>query len=137
MTRIIGKFEFIGLHYWYSLKHKNASTVEERKLIEREQGVRYSPLIDLPYFDSILFNVIDPMHLLFLGISKYTLKKFNILSEQRFMIIQERVDSFKTPSLLGHIPFKIASGFSGFSADQWKNWSLYFLLYRPAIPQAL
>ena len=30
---------------------------------------------------------------------------------------------------MGEIPNKIASGFSHFSADQWKNWTLYYSLF--------
>ena len=30
---------------------------------------------------------------------------------------------------MGHLPFKIESGFAGFTAEQWKNWCLYFSLY--------
>jgi hypothetical protein len=35
--------------------------------------VRYSVLIELPYFDPIKYTVIDPMHNLFLGTAKYCL----------------------------------------------------------------
>ena len=73
-----------------------------------------------------------PMHLQFLGISKYMRniwKNEQIISDEKLIAIQKRVDSFKTPTSLGRIPFKIASGFSNFSADQWKNWTLYFSLF--------
>ena len=32
------------------------------------------------------------------------------------------------PTDIGRIPYKIHSGFSSFSADQWKNWVVYFSL---------
>ena len=32
------------------------------------------------------------------------------------------------PPDIGHIPYKIQSGFSSFTADQFKNWVLYFSL---------
>ena len=118
-----------GLHYFYSVKHKSAKTATEQKSIEKEHGVRYS---DLPYFDTIRFTTVDPMHLLFLGISKYMMniwKTQNVLPLDSFLSIQERVNSFKTPTTLGRIPNEISSGFANFTADQWKNWTLYFSLF--------
>ena len=44
------------------------------------------------------------------------------------MVIQERVDSLIVPSDIGRIPHKILSGFSSFTADQWKNWEMYYSL---------
>ena len=39
------------------------------------------------------------------------------------MVIQERVDT-----LIVRIPHKILSGLSSFTADQWKNWVMYYPL---------
>lgn len=43
---------------------------------------------------------------------------------------------FVLPSDIGRIPQKISSGFSSFTADQWKNWSLYFsvIVLRDILP---
>ena len=38
------------------------------------------------------------------------------------------VDQFVTPNDVGRIPGKIASGFSGFTAEQYRNWTLIFSL---------
>ena len=38
-----------------------AKTVIEKKCLS-EHGVRYSILLDLPYFDTVRYNIIDPMH---------------------------------------------------------------------------
>ena len=43
--------------------------------------------------------------------------------------IQERVDSFVTPNDVGRIPSKISSSFSGFTAEQWRNWTLIYSLF--------
>ena len=32
------------------------------------------------------------------------------------------------PSDIGRIPYKVRSGFSSFTADQWKNWTIHFSL---------
>jgi len=53
-------------------------------------------------------------------------KEEGILQEKDFEIIQRRVDSIEPPSDIGRIPSKIATGFSGFTADQWKNWVCYY-----------
>ncbi len=38
-------------------------------------------------------------------------------------IVQKRVNASVVPSGIGRIPLKIESGFT---ADQWKNWVLYY-----------
>ena len=45
-----------------------------------------------------------------------------LLSTKDFKAIQECVDGMVVPPDVGRIPLKIASGFSGFKADQFKNW---------------
>lgn len=49
----------------------DCSTAEEVKGIEKENGVRYSELFRLPYFDPVKMHVVDPMHNLFLGTYKH------------------------------------------------------------------
>ena len=76
--------------------------------------------------------IIDPMHNLLLGTSKKVIelwKSNNVLTEKDFVEIQGRVDSFTCPSDVGRIPSKISSHFSGFTAEQWKNWTIYFSSY--------
>ena len=43
-------------------------------------------------------------------------------------VIQQRVNLTTAPSDVGRIPHKIFSGFSSITADQWKNWVLYYIL---------
>ena len=75
---------------------------------------------------------IDPMHCLFLGVAKHFLKnvwiKNDIISPAQFDIIQSKVDKITVPSGIGRIPLKIQSGCSSFTADQFKNWVLYYSL---------
>ena len=40
--------------------------------------------------------------------------------------IQARVNQMVVPSDVGHIPHKITSGFSSFTADQFKNWIILY-----------
>ena len=53
-----------------------------------------------------------------------------------FTSIQLHVDCFVTPPDVGRLPNKISSGFSSFTADQWKNWALIYSLVvlKPLLP---
>ena len=51
-------------------KHIVGSTKAALNAIERETGVRYTILLELPYFDPARMCIIDPMHNLFLGTAK-------------------------------------------------------------------
>ena len=86
----------------------------------------------LPYYDVVRHHVIDPMHNLFLEIAKHTIntwKKLGILKDGDFYVIQERVDSLFHPAGIGRIPRKIGSAFSSFTADEWKHWTLPYLVH--------
>ena len=58
-------------HREAAMEHKLATTKDARKKIERTMGVKYSVLTTLPYYDSIQYPIIDPMHNLFLGSAKH------------------------------------------------------------------
>ena len=113
-----------------SLLSKKTKT--ELQKAESELGCKYTPLIKLPYFDAPRMLIIDPMHNLFLGSAKHFLKSIlldkGFVKEIEFGAIQQRVNKVVTPPDIGRIPHKILSGFSSFTADQWKNWVLYYSL---------
>ena len=46
----------------------------EVNAVVRITGAKYSVLFQLPYYDAVRFVIIDPVHLLFLGLAKTTLK---------------------------------------------------------------
>lgn len=102
----------------------------EKTKLEAKYGCRYSALLDLPYFDPVRMTIIDPLHNLFLGSAKHILKKVwiesNLIPKSKFSDIQTLVDRVTVPPHLGRIPSKIASSFSGFTADQFKNWTNIF-----------
>ena len=101
--------------------------------LETETGVKHSILTELPYFNPIRFTVIDPMHNFFLGTAKTVMKKIwlerGTISSTQLDTIQTRVDSLQVPSGIGRIPTKIASNFSGFTAEQLKNWVILYSMY--------
>ena len=71
------------------------------------------------------------MHNFLLGTAKYLVnhwKVSNIISSDNFQNIQATVNDFVSPSDIGRIPLKISSGFSGFTADQWRNWIVFYSL---------
>ena len=114
----------------FQLQNFHTRTARVRK--ESEKGCRFSVLLKLPYFDAPRMLIVDPMHNLFLGTAKYVLKdiwmEFGIITDKQFQLIQQRIDSCKVPSDIGRIPRKIESGFLSFTAEQWKNWVLYYSL---------
>ena len=100
--------------------------------IERASGVRYLVLVDLPYFNAPKMCIIDPMHNLLLSTAKHMVeiwKKVNFFTEIDFAPTQERVNSFIPLPDIGCIPMKILSAFSGFTAQQWKNFTVLFSLF--------
>ena len=107
-------------------------TKSSRQKVESENGFRYTVLLKLPYFDTCRMLLVDPMHNLYLGSAKHVLKAIwiekNILRYADFEIVQKCIDRFCVPSDIGRIPHKIVSGFSSFTADQFKNWVVYFSL---------
>ena len=106
-------------------KSNDACTATDQQLNEKKYGVRYSEFLRLPYFDIVEYHVIDPMHNLLLGTGKYLMamwKDSGIFKKAEFEYIQQEIDEMKVPANVGRIPHKIASNFSCFTADQWKNW---------------
>ena len=111
------------------LKIKECVTPSQQREAESSFGCRYSCLLDLPYFDASRMLSIDPMHNLFLGTGKNMISiwmRKNWISKNDFTVIQKIIDGFKVSSDVGRIPMKIESGFSGFKANQFKNWIIIY-----------
>ena len=64
----------VAQHKVKCYEYLNANTKQQQKAIRREYGIRYSILIELPYFNLIKHTIIDPMHNLFLGTAKHCLE---------------------------------------------------------------
>ena len=111
---------------------QKCQTQTDRDELERKYGVRYSPLLELPYFNPIRMSTIDPMHNFFQGTAKKMVKIWiekGLLDTHKLLEIQARVDRVAVPRNIGRIPRKIATSFGGFTADQWKNWTNIFSVY--------
>ncbi|KAJ3775629.1 hypothetical protein FB446DRAFT_637544, partial [Lentinula raphanica] len=55
-------------HRTIALKWKEATSEVQREAIYKQYGLRWSELLELPYWDPIRFTVIDDMHLGYLGL---------------------------------------------------------------------
>lgn len=113
-------------------KYLQAQTNNARKSVVRDYGCRYTILSDLSYLNLVRHTIIDPMHNLFLGTAKHILeawKELGIISESKLAGIQNKIDSIVVPRQVGRIPGKILHGFSKFTADQWKTWTLIFSIF--------
>lgn len=78
----------ISQHRQQAYDHLTARTKVEQQCIEKRHGVRYSCLLELPYWDPIKFSVVDPMHDLFLGTAKHVLQVWidnNLITKNSFM----------------------------------------------------
>ena len=54
-------------------------------------GAKYSVQFQLPYYDAVRFVIIDPVHLLFLGLAKKTLnvwKEKELIKDKHFALLQ-------------------------------------------------
>ena len=103
----------------------SCKTKTQRSALESKYGCRYSCLMELKYFDPSRMLIIDPMHNLYLGSGKHMIKlwlKTELITTNHFSKIQEFLDTFIVPTDIGRIPRKIETGFSGFTADQFKHW---------------
>ncbi|KAH9172227.1 hypothetical protein EDB89DRAFT_1906338 [Lactarius sanguifluus] len=52
----------VGKHVQLVRQWRDAQMNEEQEIIFKNHGIRWSPLLDLPYWNPILFTAIKPMH---------------------------------------------------------------------------
>ena len=122
------------------LRLSHCTTVTARNGLESKLGCRYSALLNLPYFNPPVMLAVDPMHNLYLGIAKHHLKRIwismGLLNDSQFTRIQDRTDKILVTPNIGRIPLKIQSGFSSFTAEQFKNWVNHFsiIVLRDLLP---
>ena len=88
-------------------------------------------LFNFTYYNVVRFCVVDPMYNLLLSTAKHVMTVWTssgLIDKSQFIHIQEKVSAFITPPDIGCLPSKIDSGFSGFTAEQWRNWTLLYFL---------
>ena len=95
---------------------------------ESHYGVRYSSLLNLPYFNAVTFTAIDIMHNLFSGTGKHCFEVWvdkGLLSKSHLTEIERKVKLFSVPVGIGRFP-SFSSSYGAFTASQWKNWITVF-----------
>ena len=71
----------------------------------------------------------DAMHNLLLGTAKNITRiwcEMGLLSSKELKQIQNIVSKINVPADIDQLPSNIASGYAGFTADQWRNWTCIF-----------
>jgi hypothetical protein len=113
-------------HRSAAMRTKRCCNITQQQKLESELGCRYSLLLELEYFDPVRMVVIDPMHNIFLGSAKCVMKRLwidrGIITQTQLLEMQKFVDGFHVPPDIGRLPRKLETGFSGFTAAQFKNW---------------
>ena len=110
----------------------SCTTKSEREKMEKENGLRWVPFLNLTYFDPIQFCAIDPMHNLFLGSAKKMFATWidrGILGNEELENISTKMTLVSTPSGMGRLPKKISSCWGKFTAEEWLIWTLYYSLF--------
>ena len=119
----------LSTHQAFAQQYSQTKSKSEQKKLVQDHGVRNCVLLKLPYFDPIRVHVIDPMHNLLLGTAKMVTSTWieeGILCQQKLKQIQDTIEQIHAPVDVGRLPAKVASSFSGFKADQWRNWVLIY-----------
>ena len=103
---------------------KNASSKAEATRISQKNGVRYSELMRLPYFDIVRMSCTDPMHTFLLGmVQKETELNLKLLTSTEIAEFIRRVKSVRVPYDVGRLPnniFDHNEKLNGITAAQWK-----------------
>ncbi|OAD65662.1 hypothetical protein PHYBLDRAFT_175843 [Phycomyces blakesleeanus NRRL 1555(-)] len=102
-----------------------------------ENGVRWSELHRLQYFDVVRCTIIDPMHNLFLGTAKRMMEKWvadGLIDNKKLVAMQKIVENMTLPPDYTMLRSKISKGFPFMKADEWKSWCL---VYSPVVLQGV
>lgn len=118
---------------------ESVPTKNSLKEAEVMYGVRNSVLLALPYFDPIRQCPIDAMHNLFMGTGKHAVAVWvekGLLSRRKMNVLERQMKTFSIPNGMGRVPCTL-SNFSGFTANQWKNWILVYssIVLKTVLPE--
>ena len=120
-------------------KLEGAQTKNSLKEAEAKFGLRNFVLLSLPYFDPIRQCPIDAMHNLFMGTGKHAVTVWTekgFLTQGNKEVLEKQMQKFSIPSGMGRVPCTLAN-FSGFTANQWKNWILVYssIILKTVLPE--
>ena len=108
-----------------------ATNAAAQEAFEKESGVRWSQLHRLPYFDLVRCTVVDPMHNLLLGTTKFMMElwvKTEALTGEHLDVIKDKAEGMIIPPNFDLIKVLNLSrkGFSYMKAAEWKSWCLVY-----------
>ncbi|KAG2191502.1 hypothetical protein INT47_010971 [Mucor saturninus] len=123
-----------------ALAWKRASSEADQKRMEKENGVRWSELHNLEYFNVVECTIIDPMHNLFLGTSKRVMEKWRsagLITNRDLADMQQEADNMVLPPDMSTLKKKIGKDFPFMKADEWKSWCLVYspVLLKDRLPR--
>lgn len=121
-------------HHVTEILKENTKTKIEAA--QSKYGLRYSVLLDLPYFNPVQFTSIDIMHNMFLGTAKHIFQVWsdeNILKNE-IAEVETKIKLFCVPAECGRVPSNISSSYGAFTAAQWRNW---ITVYSPVVLKGL
>jgi len=108
-----------------------AENATEAKKIQKKNGVRWSQLLKLTYFDIVSMITIGPMHTVFVGMVRHETEL--ILQDPLFCkesqkVFSSRLKHLRVPYDAGRLPSSLGEKleFSNLTADQWKNFALIY-----------
>lgn len=113
----------------------NQTSAKDCADMEQQFGSRFTELMLLPYFECVRFHIIDPMNNLFTGTAKHVIKNIRLdsdkplLEKKNLLHIQEKLDRLRVPANVGRMPKKIQNSYGGFTADQWKSFTVLIVFY--------
>ena len=101
--------------------------------MEKELGVRYTPLLDLEYYHPIKFCTIDAMHNLFLGTAKTFMRlllknkdtKKELLTDDKMATIDQRLAEFKQGLTDEWVVENMKSNMGSLTAAEWDFTTLW------------
>ena len=96
-------------HKQNAVEAVGATTPTQQNEIELRNGSRFTELMHLPYYDCVRFNIIDPMHNMFLGTSKQMFQQWvesGLITKRTLQDIHNVVQKFTLPNGLERDCFK-------------------------------
>ena len=83
----------------------------------------------LPYLDVVKMHVVDPMHIIFLGLVKdsfMVLIETLELNDAMLETVDERRTMLRVPSNMGRITKSIAKNYKSLNSHEWKSWAIIY-----------
>ena len=111
----------------HAIEYQRARSKAEAQAIQKKNGVRYTELLRLEYFDIIRMMITDPMHTFLLGMVHNEVKLcLSSMSANNATEFQSRIKRIRIPYDLGRLPtniFNKSGGLSELTVQQWKNFA--------------